>query len=74
MKTGILWMDRSDKPLAEKIQDAALAYERKHGAKADTCVLNPAAIPADGLVVPGITIKTARNILPHHIHIGEAGK
>ncbi len=70
MKSGLLWFDDDPrKELAEKVQRAAVHYERKHGRPPNLCFVHPSAF-GDGKQpirkAGAVEIRTGRSVLPNH--------
>jgi hypothetical protein len=86
MKTGMLWFDDDPKrSIAEKVERAAQRYREKYGVAPDLCYANPISLADSpesvqpkavsggvGKVMPRITVKHARSILPNHFWLGVA--
>ena len=70
MNIGMLWVDSDPKTdLVTKINEAAAYYQKKYGARPDTCFIHPTMFSA-GCELPGIEIKTNRAVRPNHFWIG----
>jgi len=67
MKTGMLWFDRSARPLDERVRDAAAYYQRKYGAKPDRAF---APAGTEKTVVDGIEVRADKSVLPNHLWLG----
>ena len=74
---GLLWYDRKDDTLTDKIARATARYQEKQGRPPNVCFINPAnaedrEIPCT-VSVNGTSIKvtTKPNVLLHHYWIGE---
>jgi len=68
MDKGLLWFDdRKNITIIQKIKMAADFYEKKYGAKAECCYINPqndlTNLPQHNL---GLKIKTSKYVLPNH--------
>lgn len=75
MKTHLLWFDdRTNTPIADKLQRAAAHFEAKHGQRPTICAINPLMAAAAGLqgpaVIAGMQIKTSQNVLTNHFWLG----
>ncbi len=75
MKTGLLWFDDDPrKELEEKVQRAAVHYERKHGRPPNLCFVHPSALDGDGKQpirkAGDVEIRTGRSVLPNHFWLG----
>lgn len=69
MNVGMLWLDDDKKrPFAEKVERAAEYYSEKYGVQPDICWVNSGMF--EEVVVEGVAIHSAPNILPHHYWIG----
>ncbi len=69
MRSSLLWLDRSDASLADKIKRAAERYRQKFGFCPDTCFVNPGDHTTD-TVIENLTIQPKATIMPNHIWIG----
>lgn len=87
MKTGLLWFDDDPrKQLEEKVQRAAMHYERKHGQPPTLCFVHPSAFNGNGKrgkqddrcgrrgvkKAGGVEIRPGRSVLPDHFWLGVA--
>lgn len=70
MNSGLLWFDNSKRPFAEKLSAAAKRYTDKFGIAPDTCIVNPADVPAGGSAVAGIEIRAKQTVMPNHLWLG----
>ena len=72
MITGMMWFDNDPKTtLAGKIALAAQYYHRKYGRDPDCVMVNPKAMPADGLRMVGpIRVQAWRGVMPGNLWIG----
>lgn len=79
MKTGLLWFD--DDPhrrLEEKVERAAMHYERKHGWSPTLCFVHPSALNGNGnggksvKKAGGVEIRPGHSVLPDHFWLGVA--
>jgi hypothetical protein len=77
--TALMWFDNSPHvPFAEKVQQAAAAYEGKFGRHPNVCYANPLDLP-DGetqplRVTPGLLVEAEPSVLRHHLFVGIAGR
>ena len=67
---GLLWYDNSAKDLAGKIAEAAQRYRERFGGEPNVCYVNPADLPTGECQANGIRMRTATNILRHHLWLG----
>ena len=78
MKTGLLWFDDDPrKKLEEKVQRAAMHYERKYGQAPTLCFVHPGVLgngkqKSTVKKVNGVEIRSGRTVLPHHFWLGMA--
>jgi hypothetical protein len=72
ISTGLMWYDRSARPLDEKLREAASAYEQKHGHKPNVCYVNPAMLPAGRAQRFGMSVEVSPIVRPGHIVLGVA--
>jgi hypothetical protein len=72
MKSGLLWYDGDkDKPLWDKIDEAAQRYYDKFGVQPDTCFVHPRSLPdGKGTKLGNIRIQTSPTIQLNHIWLG----
>jgi hypothetical protein len=71
MKEGLLWFDNDPKRnLADKIERAATRYQSKFNRNPTICYLNQADFDDKLEQVQGIDLRTATNVLRHHLWIG----
>ena len=71
MKEGLLWFDNDPKrSLSEKIKRAATRYQSKFSRKPTVCYLNHADYSGKLENVNGIMLRSAHNVLRHHLWIG----
>jgi hypothetical protein len=74
MEIGMLWFDNDkNKPLTEKILQAAEYYTKKYGKKPDTCLVNSLELGRSGQSsgnVAGIQLAAMDSVQPHHLWIG----
>lgn len=72
MKSGLLWFDGSQKPIASKIEEAARRYKEKFGILPDTCFVNPRDLETETRAKPNLKINIASKatIMPNHIWLG----
>jgi len=68
IKTGMLWLDTSDRTLEEKVRVAAAHYKAKYGQAPTECQVHQ-GLP-HSVVVDGIRVIPSRGILPGHFFIG----
>lgn len=70
MKSGLLWYDATEKPLVEKIENAAARYQDKFGARPNRAFVSP----ADMLTLAGesndITVEAKITILKNYVWLG----
>lgn len=70
MQEGLLWFDSDSRhKLTDKVHQAAGRYQTKFGRRPTVCYLNAADFdgPAE---INGIQLRTAANVLRHHLWIG----
>lgn len=81
MKTGLLWFDDDPhKQLEEKVERAALHYERKYGCLPTLCFVHSSVLGDNGQhakqsdvkKVGSVEIRTGRSVLPGHFWLGVA--
>lgn len=71
MNIGLLWYSPdTTKTLPEKIGEAVTFYRAKYGGTANVCFVNPKMIGEQPPVVPGMTVKTSRSVMPNHFWVG----
>ena len=70
MRMGLLWHDSTDKPIADKVRDAATRYAERFGKKPNTCYVNPTQLPDGERTVNEIAIRPSSRVLRHHFWIG----
>ena len=70
MDAGMMWFDNSKQALALKVEEAARHYERRYGRWPNVCEVHPSMVTEEGLVVRGIALRTARNVLPGNLWVG----
>ena len=72
MKTGMLWFDNSDRPLAEMVTKAVAYYQKKYGARPNVCFVHPSMMPEGNRLngVEGIEMRRSRQVLPKHLWLG----
>lgn len=70
VEEGLLWFDKSTIDLADKVVQAATRYEEKTGQAPDTCYLNDADADGETEKVNGVRLRTASNVLRHHLWLG----
>lgn len=72
MKSGLLWYDGDkDKPLWDKIDEAAKRYYEKFGIQPNTCFVNPKTLPdGKGAKRGDIRVQTSPTIQMNHIWLG----
>ena len=77
MRTGLLWFDDDPRrQLEEKVQQAAVYYERKYGRLPTLCFVHPSALDGNGKravkKAGGVEIRSGRTILRNHFWLGVA--
>lgn len=73
LQTGMLWFDDArDRPLADKLRQAARHYERKYGQRPNICYLSTRALEREPVSADGLQLCAAADILPHHFWLGIA--
>ena len=80
MLVGMLWLDTSNIPLAQKVQKAADYYCKKYGRQPDMCLVHPSLFSSEhgrpgaeeqgGLTVNNVLVRPWRSVLPGHLWIG----
>jgi hypothetical protein len=76
MDMGLLWYDdTANRPLADKVAEAARRYREKFGMAPNTCYVNQSALKEQPMtlnVAPGLTLEVlpASNVLPSHFYVG----
>lgn len=71
MDTGMLWFDDDkNKPLDQKINQAADYFARKYGRRPDTCLVNSRDLAGDAPKCSGIKLGALDTVQPHHLWIG----
>lgn len=69
MKTGMMWMDDSKRPLPEKVAAASVYYAGKYGRQPDTCFV-AAGVVSEETAVGAVTVKAAGNIPANYLWLG----
>jgi hypothetical protein len=69
MQIGMLWLDDSQRSLAEKVQRAATYYQEKYGRVPDFCAVPP-QMSQETQKIDQIEIHPMRSVLPNHLWIG----
>jgi hypothetical protein len=77
MKTGLLWFDDDPRrQLEEKVQRAAMHYERKYGLSPTLCFVHPSTLNGNGggavKKAGEVEIRPGRSVLPDHFWLGVA--
>jgi len=71
MQEGLLWFDADPKrDLAEKVARAVDRYRFKFGRRPNLCYVNPSTLGQGPIVLEGIRLLPAPNVLKHHFWIG----
>jgi hypothetical protein len=71
MKEGLLWFDNDPRhKLTDKVRQAATRYQVKFGRKPTVCYVNGADLDGQTEAVNGVQLRTASNVLRHHLWIG----
>jgi hypothetical protein len=71
MDIGMLWFDNDPRlDLSTKITRAASYYHQKYGQAPDLCYVHPSMLGDKRQVMPGIEIKSRRQVLPNHLWLG----
>lgn len=71
MDVGMLWFDNDpQQDLLEKIQKAAIYYQRKYRHAPNVCYVHPSMIPDLQAQMGAIMVRSRITILPHHFWIG----
>lgn len=69
MKSGLLWFDPSNAPVADKIRDASKRYLEKFGYAPNLCFVNARHL-VEPITVEGMIIREKHTIMPNHVWIG----
>jgi len=69
----LMWFDNSKKAQADKIKDACVRYEAKFEESATLVYVNMDQYD-ESLVIAGLDIVGARNVLKHHFQVGRLDK
>ncbi|MCD6345405.1 MAG: hypothetical protein J7M17_07380 [Anaerolineae bacterium] len=67
---GLLWYDSSAQNLAVKIAAAARRYRERFGGEPNVCYVHPSDLPTGECETNGIRVRTATNVLRHHLWLG----
>lgn len=67
MKQGIYW--ESNKPLAERVADAVIYFEKKYGRKPTAARVNPALL-GQATIIEGVEVEPMRQIALNILWIG----
>ena len=79
MNVGLLWYDGdAQRPLTDKVDQAAVRHHHKYNRWPNTCYVHPAAMDGSGFALPApggesrgaIRVLPAPNVLPNHLWIG----
>ncbi|MEM7346096.1 MAG: hypothetical protein AAF485_17795 [Chloroflexota bacterium] len=71
MQEGLLWFDNNpQRTLIDKVTLAAKRYQTRFGQRPTICYLNTADCDTAVKEAKGIRLRTAPNILRHHLWIG----
>ncbi len=70
MKTGMLWLDDSKRPLKDKITAAVNYYSEKYGVKPTLCFVHPSTLDGSGGGSNGVELREARFVNPGHLWLG----
>jgi hypothetical protein len=71
LSEGLLWFDNSPRrSFADKVQDGALAYERRFKRRPTLCLVHPGDLPGDLEAVAGLRVEGAPTVLRHHFLLG----
>lgn len=71
MKTGMLWFDNDVKTdLPDKINKAAVYYQKKYGCWPNLCFVNPSMLKEGDLRSRNIDIQPSVMILLNHLWLG----
>ena len=74
MDIGLLWYEaQKDKPMTERVRDAAAAALRRLG-PVDTCYVHPAELPDGDLVIEGVQVRSSARVLRGHLWIGQESR
>ncbi len=68
---SMYWFDDDPKTcLEEKVRRAAAYYQKKYGAKPNTCLTNSMSGKVGKIVVDDITVRISNYVLPNHFYLG----
>ena len=71
MDEGLMWFDKSTKPLADKITQAAAHHRAKFGCAPTVCYCNQGQLNGEaGQEFDGVKVVGADNVLRWHYWIG----
>ena len=56
--------------LTAKVMSGLEYYRVKYGKKPDMVYINPRTLEGNTVVIPNVTIKASRQVLPNHFWIG----
>lgn len=71
MKIGMLWFDKSNRSVEERVGEAASYYEAKYQDKPDHCVMNSSESATDGGSMSGMTVEKSDRVNRWHFWIGK---
>jgi hypothetical protein len=80
MKIGFLWLDADpERPIEEKVQQAAQRYRERFGRVANTCYVNPVSLNGNGdlgdeFLCGQVKVIVTPQALPRHFWLGSADR
>lgn len=70
MQIGMLWLDQSNRSLAERLAPAVEYFQRKYGMTADLCYVHSSMLDCEKATVGGISVRVSPTVLPNHFWVG----
>lgn len=75
IQSGLMWYDNSVRStFAQKLTEAAEAYQHKFGKRANVCYVHPSDLPERAVAPEELLVEAELTILPHHFFLGVTGK